>query len=299
MASFDHVKPLVTFWGTRGSISTPGRTTERYGGNTSCVTIFYKNTHIILDAGTGIRNFGLDIRDGIGNPESKPSLHLFLSHTHWDHIQGLPFFDPAYNRETTLTIYGSAYKEKFLASVLKGQMDKEYFPVSMAVFSADIRISEISEEIIHVGELTIEWQEQVHHPGGSVRYSLQADGKKIIYATDVELNRIFQGNTIRGDAKALAQEYLEFVHNADLLIADGQYTKEEYSNKIGWGHSSIPLLLDVAYEAQVKQLAIFHHDPQHSDKFLDEFWMENRSKFLSDYQKMDIFWAREGLTLEV
>jgi phosphoribosyl 1,2-cyclic phosphodiesterase len=263
------------------------------------VTILHKNTNIILDAGTGIRNFGLDIRDEIGNPESQLSLHLFLSHTHWDHIQGLPFFEPAYKKETILTIYGSPYKEKFLASVLKGQMDKEYFPVSMAVFSADIRIKEISEEIIHLGEITIEWQEQVHHPGGSVRYGLQIGGKKIIYATDVELNRIFQGNASEDDAKALAREYLEFVHNADLLIADGQYTEEEYSSKVGWGHSSIPLLLDVAYEAQVKQLAIFHHDPQHSDKFLDLFWMENRSKFLSTYKKMDIFWAREGLTLEI
>jgi phosphoribosyl 1,2-cyclic phosphodiesterase len=299
MPHVDQAKPLVTFWGTRGSISTPGRTTERYGGNTPCVTILHKNTRVILDAGTGIRNFGLDIRDEIGNPENQLSLHLFLSHTHWDHIQGLPFFQPAYNKETTLTIYGSPYKENFLASVLKGQMDKEYFPVSMSVFSADIRIREMSEEIIHLGELTIEWQEQIYHPGGSVRYGLQVGGKKIVYATDVELNRIFQGESREDDAKALAREYLEFVHNADLLIADGQFTEEEYSSKVGWGHSSIPLLLDVAYEAQVKQLAIFHHDPQHSDKFLDELWMENRSKFLSTYKKMDIFWAREGLTLEI
>ena len=132
-----------------------------------------------------------------------------------------------------------------------------------------------------------------------MRYSLEIDGKKIVYATDVELNRIFQGDSNEVDAKALARQYLEFVHNADLLIADGQFTEDEYSNKVGWGHSSIPLLLDVAYEAQVKQLAIFHHSPQHSDKFLDDFWMENRPKFLSTYNKMDIFWAREGLTLEI
>jgi phosphoribosyl 1,2-cyclic phosphodiesterase len=299
MPHVDQANPLVTFWGTRGSISTPGRTTERYGGNTPCITIFHKDTRLILDAGTGIRNFGLDIRDEIGNPENRLSLHLFLSHTHWDHIQGLPFFQPAYDKETTLTIYGSPNKENFLASVLKGQMDKEYFPVSMSVFSADIRIREMSEEIIHLGDLTIEWQEQIYHPGGSVRYSIQVDGKKIIYATDVELNRIFQGESREDDAKALAREYLEFVHNADLLIADGHYTEEEYASKVGWGHSSIPLLLDVAYEAQVKQLVIFHHDPQHSDKFLDEFWMENRSTFLSTYKKMDISWAREGLTLKI
>jgi phosphoribosyl 1,2-cyclic phosphodiesterase len=299
MPHVNQKKPLVTFWGTRGSIPTPGRTTERYGGNTACVTVLHKNTHIILDAGTGIRNFGLDIQGKVDSPESRLALHLFLSHTHWDHIQGLPFFQPAYSKETILTIYGSPYKERFLASVLKGQMDKEYFPVSVQVLSADIRIREISEEIIHIGDINVDWQEQVYHPGGSVRYRLQVDGKKIIYATDIELDRIFKGDSGHDRDKASAQEYLEFIQGADLLIADGQFTEEEYPSKVGWGHSSIHLLLDVAYEAEVKQLAIFHHDPQHSDKFLDEFWMGKRSKFLTDYKRMDIFWAREGLTLEI
>lgn len=292
-------KPLVTFWGTRGSISTPGRITEKYGGNTPCVTVSYKDTHIILDAGTGIRNFGLEILEKFKTLGKQLSLHLFLSHTHWDHIQGLPFFKPAYVKATKLTIYGSPYKERFLASILKGQMDSEYFPVGMGVFSADISIQEISEEIISLGDLTIEWQEQVYHPGGSVRYGLRVNGKKIVYATDVELNRIFQTDRSSKDNKILAHDYLDFVHNADLLIADGQYTEEEYQSKVGWGHSSIQLLLDIAYQAQVKQLAIFHHDPQHSDKFLDELWMEYKSKFRTAYKKMDIFWAREGLTLAI
>jgi phosphoribosyl 1,2-cyclic phosphodiesterase len=224
---------------------------------------------------------------------------LFLSHTHWDHIQGLPFFQPAYEKDTAITIYGSSYKEKFLASILKGQMDYEYFPVSMAVFSADIRIQEISEEALQVGKLVVEWQEQVYHPGGSVRYGLLVDGKKIVYATDIELNRIFRSGSGNEKDHALAHDYLHFIENADLLIADGQYTDEEYASKVGWGHSSIQLLVDIAYQAQVKQLAVFHHDPQHSDKFLDAFWMENRSRFQSDYKKMDIFWAREGITLAV
>ena len=292
-------KTLVTFWGTRGSISTPGRITEKYGGNTPCVSFRYNDIHIIFDAGTGIRNLGMDLMEESHKQEKQLSLHLFLSHTHWDHIQGFPFFQPAYTKDTSLIIYGSPRKERFLASVLKGQMDSEYFPVGMSAVAANISIKEISEEVIHLGPIIIDWQEQVCHPGGSVRYSLSVNGKKIVYATDVELDRIFHSDTSSEENKALARDYLDFIHNADLLIADGQYTKEEYPGKVGWGHTSIPVLLDVAFRAQVKQLAVFHHDPQHSDKFFDELWMKNRLKYRFADNKMDIFWAREGLTLAV
>ncbi len=299
MTNASEVKPLVTFWGTRGSISTPGRITEKYGGNTSCITVQHQDTHIILDAGTGIRNLGIELADEHKETQNTPSLHLFLSHTHWDHIQGLPFFQLAYLKDVKLTIYGSPQKEVFLAAILKGQMDSEYFPVGMATFPADISIQEISEEVIQVGEVTIDWQEQVYHPGGSVRYRLRVNGKKIVYATDVELNRIFKPDAGSGEHRAAARDYLEFVSNADLLIADGQYTEDEYLSKVGWGHSSIDLLVKTAYEAQVKQLAIFHHDPQHSDTFLDQLWRKNRSKYRSAYKKMEVFWAREGLTLAI
>lgn len=289
-------KTLVTFWGTRGSISTPGRTTEKYGGNTPCVTVRHQDTIIILDAGTGIRNLGLDLSDEFEEKGHPMTLHLFLSHTHWDHIQGLPFFQPAYNRKTRLTIYGSPNKERFLASILKGQMDFEYFPVAMSAFAADISIQEISEEVIHLGPVVIDWEEQVLHPGGSVRYRLSINGKKIVYATDVELDTIFQDREGDEENETLARNYLDFIQNADLLIADGQYTGEEYTGKVGWGHSSVPKTLEIAARSRVKQLAIFHHDPQHSDKFLDELWVRNRCNREFD---MDIFWAREGLTLAI
>ena len=178
-------------------------------------------------------------------------------------------------------------------------MDYEYFPVGMSAFSADIKIQEISEEVIHLGDVSIAWQEQVYHPGGSVRYRLSVGGRKIVYATDVELNRFFHADSSNEENKVMARDYIDFIYNADLLIADGQYTEEEYPSKVGWGHSSIQVLLDIAYQAHVKQLAIFHHEPQHSDKFLDELWMKNRSKYLSNYKKMYIFWAREGLTLAI
>lgn len=297
MTSSSEAKTLITFWGTRGSISTPGRITEKYGGNTPCITVSHQDMTVILDAGTGVRNLGLDLVQGSHKRRSPLLLHLFLSHTHWDHIQGLPFFQPAYLKDTRLTIYGSPNKERFLASVLKGQMDYEYFPVSMSALTADIRIQEISKEVIHLGAMRIDWQEQVYHPGGSVRYRFHVNGKKIIYATDVELDQIFYGKDKGEKEEVAGQEYLAFIDEADLLIADGQYTEEEYQSKVGWGHSSFPVLFEIASRARVKQLAIFHHDPQHSDTFLDDLWVKTGSRYRSGDHRMDVFWAREGLTL--
>jgi len=292
-------KMLVTFWGTRGSISTPGRITEKYGGNTPCVSIRYNDTQIIFDAGTGIRNLGIELLEEIKKEENPTVLHLFLSHTHWDHIQGLPFFLPSYHKNTKLIIYGSHRKERFLASILKEQMDFDYFPVSMSSFAADISIKEMDEQVLEIGPLIIGWQEQVYHPGGSVRYKISVNGNKVVYATDVELDRVFKNLEDNEENKKLAGEYMDFISDADLLIADAQYTEEEYKEKIGWGHSSVPVLLQTAFNSNVKQLAVFHHDPQHSDKFLDDLWMENRKKFSSEERKMDVFWAREGMTLSI
>ena len=292
-------KMLVTFWGTRGSISTPGRTTEKYGGNTPCVTIENQGTRIVLDAGTGIRNLGIELVREAEAGTQLLGVHLFLSHTHWDHIQGLPFFQPAYLKDTKVTIYGSPKKERFLASVLKRQMDYEYFPVSMSALTADIRIQEMSEENLHLGPITIEWEEQGFHPGGSVRYRFSAHGRKVVYATDVELDLIFNGDPRTKEKEAAARTYLDFIAGADLLIADGMFSEEEYPSRVGWGHASIPAVIDAASKSGVKQLAIFHHDPQHSDKYLDDLWVKYRSRYLAGPPKMDLFWAREGLTLAV
>jgi phosphoribosyl 1,2-cyclic phosphodiesterase len=293
-------KPLITFWGTRGSISTPGRITEKYGGNTPCVAVTYEGTNIILDAGTGMRPLGIELSEDFNKEEGPaPSFHLFLSHTHWDHIQGFPFFIPLFTRDTKLTIHGSSEKERYIESILKNQMDSGYFPVSMSDVAADVSIQDISEEVIALGPVVVDWQEQRFHPGGSVRYRLNVDGKRIVYATDVELDLIFDPDSNESNKEVLAQEYRDFIYEADLLIADGQYTEEEYSTKVGWGHTSISLLLEIANQSKVKQLAVFHHDPQHSDKFLDALSMESRSKYLFDEGEMDVFWAREGMTLAV
>ncbi|MBW2616427.1 MAG: MBL fold metallo-hydrolase [Deltaproteobacteria bacterium] len=292
-------KMYVTFWGTRGSISTPGRTTEKYGGNTPCVFVQYQDTNIIFDAGTGIRGLGLQLAEQLEDKKDNLSLHLFLSHTHWDHIQGLPFFEAAYIKGTELVIYGSSKKGRFLESILKRQMDVDYFPLGLSEMAAEIKIREISEETISLGSVVVDWQEQIFHPGGSVRYRLTAGGKRVAYATDVELDRMFGPGLKDANSDGALRDYLDFIQGVDLLIADGQYTEEEYPEKMDWGHTSIPVILELAEKADVKQLAIFHHDPQHSDKILDSLWHECHAGTGDSESRMNVFWAREGMTLAI
>lgn len=286
----------TTFWGTRGSISTPGDKTKKYGGNTTCLSIKYGHDSIVLDAGTGIRPLGQQIAKEL-NRDNPAQQHILLSHTHWDHIQGLPFFEPAYIAGCKLSIYGSPQKESFLESILQDQMDNNYFPVKMHELAATISIHEVSDQILKVGDISITIQEQVCHPGGSIRFCIEAGGKKIIFSTDVELDAIFAPETPSKETEQMAAEYRNFIADADLLIADGQYTAEEYQSKKGWGHTSIPLLLRVAHEQNVKQLVVTHHDPDHSDQFIDELWQKYAPEYRNASPSMNLFWAREGMTI--
>jgi phosphoribosyl 1,2-cyclic phosphodiesterase len=288
----------VTFWGTRGSIATPGSTTEKYGGNTPCVSVTYGKTRIIFDAGTGIRTLGIKLAAEMrANPDM--THHLLLSHTHWDHIQGFPFFEPAYAKGANLVVYGSPQRERFLESILRGQMDVNYFPVEMKAMSSNVTIQEVGAETITIGDVTIDIQEQVRHPGGSVRYRIAAGERRIVYATDVELDSIFACAEPDAETRTLADDYRAFIKDADLLVGDGQYTPEEYVDKHEWGHSTIPVLLRVAHEQHVRQLAVFHHDPNHSDSFIDRLALEYGQPYREARPPMNVFWAREGMTIEV
>ncbi len=288
----------VTFWGTRGSIATPGASTEKYGGNTPCVSVQCGDTRIIFDAGTGIRTLGIKLAAEMrANPHM--THHLLLSHTHWDHIQGFPFFEPAYAKGANLVVYGSPQRERFLESILRGQMDVNYFPIEMKAMSSNVTIQEVGAETITIGNVTIDIQEQVCHPGGSVRYRIQAGNRRIVYATDVELDAIFAPPEPTPETRALADDYRAFIKDVDLLVGDGQYTPDEYVDKHEWGHSTIPLLLRVAQEQGVKQLAVFHHDPNHSDSLLDRFASEYGRPYADCTPPMNVFWAREGMTIEI
>ena len=290
---------LITFWGTRGSIATPGRSTEKYGGNTSCVAIEFSDSMFIFDAGTGIRSLGVDImKNRIPKGKEKYEISMFLSHTHWDHIQGMPFFQPAYHPGFKLNIYGGSTQDAMLERLLIGQMDSNYFPVPMSSLGSDMNVTEVTKEPMEIGGAKLSF-EDLHHPGGAVAFRIEKHGKSIVYATDNELNAQFteDGELIDGNEKGKA--YMDLISGADLLIADGQYTSEEYAQKVGWGHTSIPALLNVAHKSGVKQTAVYHHDPMHTDNMLDELSAKYLHKFQDIEPRMDIFWAREGLTLAV
>ena len=175
-------KAELTFWGTRGSISTPGRSTEKYGGNTPCVSYAVGDTLIIIDAGTGIRNLGIELANG---QKEYKELHLLLSHTHWDHIQGLPFFLPSYFRGIKINVYGNPNKGGFLGSILEGQMDYDYFPVDMSSLGAEVNIVELEDSEMQFGPVKMNWEEQVYHPGGCLRFRLEYNDRAFVYASDV------------------------------------------------------------------------------------------------------------------
>ena len=290
---------LVTFWGTRGSIPTPGRTTEKYGGNTSCLEVSYGDDRIILDGGTGIRNLGMSLVEEMKETGKPLDLTLLLSHTHWDHIQGLPFFVPAYIPATKLKILGSPNGERSLSEILEGLMDPVYFPVKLSMLGADLQIGQLPEGTFNHGELELSWQEQHYHPGGSCRFAVTVGGKKFVYASDIELESMFYPKEKTEETERHRQEYLDFVRDADLLVADGQYTTEDYETKVGWGHTAIPGLLEIAHSAGVKRLAVFHHDPLYTDRVLDELYVKYSKIYTNIEPNMDVFWAREGMTLSV
>ena len=288
----------VSFWGTRGSIATPGELTSKYGGNTPCVYIQYGDDAVILDAGTGIRPLGQELAKNIA-VEGPAAQHIMLSHTHWDHIQGLPFFAPAYIPDCELRIYGSPRKESALAAILEDQMNNNYFPVKMDELAAEIAVIEIEEDSISIGGVEITTREQFCHPGGSVAFKLCAGGRKIVYSTDVELNALFEVENPSAETESRGDDYRKFISGVDLLIADGQYTAGEYAAKKGWGHTSVSLLLRIAHEQGVKQLIVTHHDPDHSDEFIDELSGKVAPIYRDVTPSMQVSWAVEGFALEL
>jgi phosphoribosyl 1,2-cyclic phosphodiesterase len=289
---------FVKFWGTRGSIPTPGHKTRRYGGNTSCVEVRIDDALFVCDGGTGLRELGVDL---LGRAD-RVSAHLFFSHTHWDHIQGFPFFVPAYTASSTLHVYDVSKNDDRIRRLLLGQMQSEYFPVSFGDLGAAIRFENLDS-----GQKTIEGVLVGHleqtHPGRSFAFSFTKDGHKIVYATDSELDKlILNPDDVQRSPDALRKlpdELVRFVADADLLIADGQYLDDEYPKKVGWGHARATTAIDLAVQAGVKQLAVYHHDPMHTDEVLDaaiETCRERSQRFGSS---LVVFGAREGVELKL
>jgi phosphoribosyl 1,2-cyclic phosphodiesterase/CheY-like chemotaxis protein len=282
---------LVRFWGTRGSVPTPGPKTAKYGGNTSCVELRIDDgTVIILDSGTGIRQLGMDLlKEGIRR------FHLLIGHTHWDHIHGFPFFNPASIPQNELNIFAPVGFQRSLEDALAGQMQHSYFPVKLDDLSSRIHFTELEEGIFRIGDVLVETQ-YLNHTAPTIAYRITYGGATVAYVTDHEPYWNHPGPLFEhpGD-----QRHIEFLRNADLVIHDAQYSEEEYRTKLGWGHSTIEYATDVAIAAGAKRLALFHHDPTHDDDTVQAFETQARARAAAVNSTLNVFAAAEGMTVEL
>ena len=290
---------LVRFWGTRGSIPTPGHATKRFGGNTSCVELLIDGVLMICDGGSGLRELGLRLTEQKGAPVEA---HMFFSHMHWDHIQGFPFFIPAYSEKSRLHVYEVAKDRKSIKEMLHGQMSSDYFPVRFSDLGAQILSGNLEHGTTRIDGVTVRSFEQ-HHPGRSYAYSFEKGGKKFVYATDNELDlTLLNRDASLADPalpRIIPRAFIDFIHNADLLVADGQYTDDEYPAKSGWGHARANTVVDAAVAANVKQCAIYHHDPMHSDSVVDAIITRAQRRAQALGSAVTVFGAREGMTLKL
>jgi phosphoribosyl 1,2-cyclic phosphodiesterase len=256
----------VRFRGVRGSIPSPGPETARYGGNTSCVELRTGSDILILDAGSGIRNLGKDLIQEFG---PRPiEANLLITHTHWDHIQGLPFFVPLYSARNRIRIISAMASAATLQRALRNQMQAMHFPVGFEQMRGLAGIEQLTSG--RIGRFTVTTF-ALNHPGGCAGVRIEAAGATIAYLPDHEPYRRSAANAeTERRAKTLAQ----FVYGADALILDTQYTGKEYPGYIGWGHGCLPDSVALAIEAKVDRLVLFHHDPSRSDERIDEMLEE-------------------------
>jgi phosphoribosyl 1,2-cyclic phosphodiesterase len=297
----------LKFWGVRGSIPSPGKHTVRYGGNTPCLEVRLDDDElVIIDAGTGIRNFGDDL---INNGESVKA-HLLITHPHWDHIQGFPFFKPAFISGNELTIIGTDRAEKSLSEIISEQMNRIYFPVQLHELKAKINFLPIHEEgQMKLYDCTLKTL-YLNHPGFTVGYRLEYKDKVLVYMSDNEPYDREVAAYLSNFESVVKQKYeaipgdpnqrvFDFCNGADILIHDATYTPEEYIDRVGWGHSHYLFALRVAAEAEVKQLYLFHHDPSHSDEKVDDILRKCKKEVKTRGYKFECEAAAENLVISI
>ena len=283
----------VRFFGTRGSIATPGPHTLRYGGNTSCVEVRSSSgTLIVLDMGTGAAVLGRELM-ARGGPLRG---HVLISHTHWDHIQGIPFFAPLFVPGNEWDIYAPRGLGQTLRDTLAGQMQYSYFPVGLEQLGATIRYHELVEGWLRIGDVEVT-SRYLNHPALTLGYRLEADGVAVVYACDHEPHSRMLA-TGSGDISGEDRHHAEFLAGADLVIHDAQYLASEYPQKVGWGHSTVEYALAVARSAGVKQLALTHHDPRRDDAAIDDLVQSLHSEALRTAGP-HVFAAAEGQEMEL
>lgn len=304
----------VKFWGVRGSIPCPGPQTAKYGGNGACIElrIGKKGRIVIIDAGSGIRELGAHLLKN-DLPNGPISADLFLSHTHWDHIMGFPYFTPIYIPGTQMKVYGPVtFEEDPLEEVVGGQMTYRYFPVNFGELSSNIEYIRLQENpSIDLGDGLKLATKFLNHPITTLGYRFEFDGKvfctcydtepfRNLFITDPEHVDYDEAMAIEGQEVAEEQNLVleSFFEGADLLVYDAQYTEEEFiANRIGWGHTPIEHAIEAAGRAGVKRLALFHHDPDRTDEQIDE--MAKRYCRPGGDRGMEVFFARERSEIEL
>ena len=284
----------VRFWGTRGSIAKPGPATVRYGGNTSCVEVTSPGgTMIIIDCGTGAHDLGQHILKTqlTGNVGS-----ILISHTHWDHIQGIPFFAPLFVPGNTWTFYAPRGFGDTLRETLAGQMEFTYFPVTLDAFGAKVDYRDLVEQTFDLGDVRVTTR-FLNHPALTLAYKLECNGATMVYSCDHEphSHELADGE---GQVHGQDREHSDFFRGADLVIHDAQYTPAEYASKIGWGHSTPQYAVQMCREAGVGTLALTHYDPTRTDAQVDAILEELRAA-APPGDRLNIVGAAEGMVIEV
>ena len=278
----DSTPTRVKFWGVRGSIPSPGPGTVQFGGNTACVEIRTAGEIIILDAGTGLRALGRALVEEFG---SQPlNLTLLLTHTHWDHIQGLPFFRPVYQPQCRLLILGYEGARQSLVNVLSGQMESTYFPVLFQELPGNIQIEELTDLAFQVGPVPVKAR-FANHPGMCVGYRIFTPHGSVAFFPDNEphtrLHKASPATPLGTQsppayAEEQEQQLADFLRGTELLILDSQFDAEEYPSHVGWGHGFVDYAVALALKAEVKRLFLFHHDPEHDDAKIEAMQAHGR-----------------------
>ena len=253
----------IRLWGTRGSIPVSGPDYVRHGGNTTCMEVVTGDTHILFDAGSGIRDAGRALA-----AEGPRALHLFITHTHWDHIQGFPFFAPAYVPGFEIAVHAPHNVDKDVESIFGGQLDRAYFPVQMEDMQASLTFADLSDRSLQIGPVTVTWAHALH-PGAAVGYKIEVAGRRVAFFPDNEFLKGYLGDPagMSPDDERLAihREQLAFLADVDVLIHEAQYTSSEYVSKIGWGHSSVGNACALMRMVEPDRWIVSHHDPDHTD----------------------------------
>ncbi|MES1208738.1 MAG: MBL fold metallo-hydrolase [Pseudomonadota bacterium] len=305
----------VRFWGVRGSLPVPGSKTERYGGNTSCVEIrSAAGTRIIIDAGTGIRRLGKELmREEFESGQG--SAHLLISHTHWDHIQGLPFFSPLYKKGNHLYVYARRRDDVHLRAVFASQTDDPYFPTSIEEAKAGISFRELADSAkFEIAEVDVTCA-RLNHPYIATAYRLSVDGAAVTYVSDTApfSDILFENEYVpqpparpstlpeadRVRLQAMRDGVVRLCEGADLVIYDTMFTADDYLRIPHYGHSRPSDALDVCREAGARRLALFHHAPERSDAEVDSILEATRGEARAAAIKLDISAAYEGLDIEL